>query len=86
MMQLRNHIWDGALSCSFTTTPLFIVAEELTTRWFDEYGEPMQIHTDQVAELGIVVSLDALLLIGAYVFQATDCVSFESMTTDAELL
>ena len=49
-----------------------IAAEELTTRWFDEYGEPMQIHTDQGAELGIVVSLDALLLIGAYVFQRRD--------------
>ena len=41
-----------------------IVAEELTTKWFDEYGEPMQIHTDQGAEFESTLMKELTKLLG----------------------
>ena len=41
-----------------------IVAEELTTKWFDEYGEPMQIHSDQGAEFESLLMKELTKLLG----------------------
>ena len=40
------------------------VAEELTTKWFEEYGEPMQVHTDQGPEFESRLMKELLKLLG----------------------
>ena len=40
------------------------VAEELTTKWFEEYGEPMQVHTDHGPEFESRLMKELLKLLG----------------------
>ena len=50
LLCVTDHLFKFAKAISLQRHTAAIVAEEFTTRWFNEYGKPKQIQTDQEAE------------------------------------
>ena len=64
LLCITDHFSKFAKAIPLQRHTAAIVAEELTTKWFDEYGEPMQIHTDQGAEFESQLMKELMSLLG----------------------
>ena len=64
ILTITDHFSKFAKAIPLRQHTAKIVAEELTTKWFDEYGEPMQIHTDQGAEFESLLMKELTQLLG----------------------
>ena len=64
LLCITDHFSKFAKAIPLPRHTAAIVAEELTTKWFNEYGEPMQIHTDQGAEFESQLMKELMNLLG----------------------